>query len=151
MSQSDNWPSDDDDTSDSQSCHILPSDSDDSPLTAPVSKSRLRPAGKAPAHVPPAAEDLDTSDEEEPESTIPYNVEWKLSINHRKRAGQSELDIVESPQKFRLTGRQLCCPPLTVALPLSQGISKNLILIGHLSRNSSRNGMSYPVKARVEM
>jgi hypothetical protein len=99
MIKSDNWPSYYD-ASDSGSCHILTSDSDDSPLTAPVSKSRLRPAGKAPAHVPPAAEDLDTSDEEEPELTIPYNVEWKLSINNRRRAGQSELGIVEPPREF---------------------------------------------------
>ncbi|KAL7940320.1 hypothetical protein V8C42DRAFT_337846 [Trichoderma barbatum] len=85
MNQSDNWPSDDD-ISDSQGCHILTSDDDDSPLTAPVPKSRLRPAGKAPAHVPPIARDLDTSDEEAP--TIPYNVEWKLQRGSYCRSKQ---------------------------------------------------------------
>src|SRR6185312_9147803 len=40
----------------------------------------------------------DTSDEDDP--TISYNVEWKLSINKRRQAGQSELGISGSPRKF---------------------------------------------------
>ncbi|KAL7917023.1 hypothetical protein ACQKWADRAFT_307802 [Trichoderma austrokoningii] len=96
MSQSDNWPSDD--ASDSKSCHILTSDTDESPPTTSISKSHLRPAGKAPALVSSTAWNIDTSDEEEP--TNPYNAEWKLSINNRRRAGQSELGIEESPRKF---------------------------------------------------
>lgn len=71
-----NWPSDD--ASDSESCHILTSDSDESPPATPALRSRLTPAGKSPARVPYAGRDPDTSDEEEP--TMPYNVEWKLSI-----------------------------------------------------------------------
>ncbi|KAL7920858.1 hypothetical protein ACQKWADRAFT_297567, partial [Trichoderma austrokoningii] len=71
----DNWPSDD--ASDSKSCHILTSDSDESPPTTSISKSHLRPAGKAPALVSSTAWNIDT-----------------------RRAGQSELGIEESPRKF---------------------------------------------------
>jgi hypothetical protein len=34
------------------------------------------------------------------EPTIYYNVEWKLSVRNRGQAGESELDVVISPQKF---------------------------------------------------
>lgn len=55
-------------------------------------------AGKAPVSVPLAGWNPETSDEDEP--TIPYNVEWKLSINHRRRAGESEPGIDVSPRNF---------------------------------------------------
>jgi hypothetical protein len=48
--------------------------------------------------VPLAGWNPETSDEDEP--TIPYNVEWKLSINHRRRAGESEPGIDVSPRNF---------------------------------------------------
>lgn len=34
------------------------------------------------------------------EPTIRYNVEWKLLVKNRGQAGESELDVVISPQKF---------------------------------------------------
>jgi hypothetical protein len=57
-------------------------------------------AKKAPAHIPSAAQDLNTLDKEEPELMIPYNVERKLFINNRGLAGQLELGIVDLPRKF---------------------------------------------------
>lgn len=83
MSQSDIWPSDDD-ASDSQSCHILTSDDNESPPATLVSKSHLRPTGKAPVPMSSTTRGVETSDEE---PAMLYNVEWKLSINNRRRAG----------------------------------------------------------------
>ncbi|KAL7917744.1 hypothetical protein ACQKWADRAFT_324403 [Trichoderma austrokoningii] len=121
MSQSDNWPGDD--ASESESCLILTSDSDESPPVTSVSKSRRRPAGKAPVPVSSTARHVDTSDEE---PTIPYNVEWKLSINNWRRAGQSELGIklaketVKKPcqaneTKFVLSTTHRNTPPITMS------------------------------------
>lgn len=95
MSQSDNWHSDD--ASDSQSLHSSSSHSEESQPATPVAGGRLRPAGKSLACVP-ADWNADTSDEDNP--TISYNVEWKLSINKRRQAGQSELGISGSPRRF---------------------------------------------------
>lgn len=86
MSDCDHWPSDADD------CH---SESDVSQAGPAPPRSGLRPAGKAPVTL---LYDCDTSDDDEP--TNPYNVEWKLSVNRRRRAGESETSIIVSPRKF---------------------------------------------------
>lgn len=59
------------------------SGTDESQNASPALRSGLRPADKAPVCL---AASCETSDEDEP--TIPYNVEWKLFINHRQRAGE---------------------------------------------------------------
>ncbi|PTB40418.1 hypothetical protein M441DRAFT_48259 [Trichoderma asperellum CBS 433.97] len=89
MSQSYNWPNDDE--TDSQSPNSPSSSEESQPATTAV-RSRLRPAGKHPASLPSADQVSDTSDEED--RTISYNIQWKLSINHRKRGGCSELGVV---------------------------------------------------------
>jgi len=71
------------------------SETDEFQNASPPPRSGLRPAGKAPVRL---ASSFETSDEDEP--TIPYNVEWKLSINRRRRAGESETGITESPRSF---------------------------------------------------
>ena len=95
MSQSDIWLSDD--ASDSQSHHPT-SDSEDSQPATQVRRGGLRPAGKTLASVPPGG--LASSDEDEDEPTKPYNIDCKLSINKRRRAGESEPGIVTSLRKF---------------------------------------------------
>ena len=58
----------------------------------------LRPAGSVPNFVPFAHWNPERS--YEGATTSRYNVEWKLFVKNRERAGQSELDIVISPKEF---------------------------------------------------
>lgn len=68
---------------------------DESYNASPAPRSGLRPAWKAPVRLTQASW---TSDEDEDELPIPYNVEWKLSINRRRRAGELETGIEMSPR-----------------------------------------------------
>ncbi|PTB40395.1 hypothetical protein M441DRAFT_59149 [Trichoderma asperellum CBS 433.97] len=63
MSQSYNWPNDDE--TDSQSPYSPSSHSKESQSATPAVRSRLRPAGKHPASLPSADRVSDTSDEED--------------------------------------------------------------------------------------
>lgn len=96
MSQSDNCLNDEDTNSQS---HPSPSShSEDSETAIPAPRSRLRPAGKRPALNSSANLASDTSDEEDP--TIPYNVQWKLSIKNRKQVARTELNIKKPIRVF---------------------------------------------------
>ncbi|KID82006.1 hypothetical protein MGU_10660 [Metarhizium guizhouense ARSEF 977] len=96
MSESENWPNDDE--TDSQSPHSPSSHSEESQPATPAPRSRLRPAGKQPASLPYAERVSETSDEDD--LTIPYNIQWKLSINRRRRGGCSELGVVTPVRIF---------------------------------------------------
>uniref|UniRef100_A0A8H7K5G2 Uncharacterized protein n=1 Tax=Bionectria ochroleuca TaxID=29856 RepID=A0A8H7K5G2_BIOOC len=87
------WSSDD--ASDSRNSDYLCSNDDDH--TAALPRSRLRPAGSALGFVSYADWEPGRSYDSEP--TIHYNVEWGLSVRNRGQAGESELDVVISPQK----------------------------------------------------
>lgn len=96
MSQSDNWPNDED--TNSQSPQSLTSQSEEDGPATPAPRSRLRPAGKRPVSLPSANLVSDTSDEED--LTTPYNVQWKLSFKNRKKVARSELGIAISVRVF---------------------------------------------------
>lgn len=70
-----------------------------SEASQPATQTPRRPAGKSLATLTPAGRTLETSSDED-EPSKPYNVEWKLSINTRRQAGESEPGIVVSPQSF---------------------------------------------------
>ena len=83
--------------SDSQGCDSLSSCDEQSQPLPEASGRQLRPAGKSISRMPPEW-NADTSDDDN--RAIEYNVEWKLSINKRRQAGQSELGVSQSPRRF---------------------------------------------------
>ncbi|PQK18122.1 hypothetical protein BB8028_0012g00190 [Beauveria bassiana] len=86
-----------DDVTDAQDSDSSVSDNDSQSATYPQ-HGGLRPAGGLPAFVPFAAWKPARSYQNT--QTLRYNVEWKLFVKNRERAGQSELDIVLSPREF---------------------------------------------------
>ncbi|KAM3477535.1 hypothetical protein MY8738_006398 [Beauveria namnaoensis] len=86
-----------DDVTDAQNSDSSVSDNDSQSATYPQ-HGGLRPAGGLPAFVPFAAWKPARSYQNT--QTLRYNVEWKLFVKNRERAGQSELDIVLSPREF---------------------------------------------------
>ncbi|TQW01753.1 hypothetical protein IF2G_10735 [Cordyceps javanica] len=86
-----------DDVTDAQNSDSSVSDNDSQSVTYPQ-HGGLRPAGGLPAFVPFAAWKPARSYQNT--QTLRYNVEWKLFVKNRERAGQSELDIVLSPREF---------------------------------------------------
>lgn len=87
-----------DDASDANVSDCFDSDSDESQNATFPQLGGLRPAGSAPGFVPFAAWRPERT--YDGAQTLRYNVEWKLFVKNRERAGQSELDIVLSPRRF---------------------------------------------------
>lgn len=87
-----------DDVTDAHNSDYPVSDSDESQNATYPQQGGLRPAGGLPAFVPFAA--WKPSRSYQNTQALCYNVEWKLFVKNRERAGQSELDIVLSPKEF---------------------------------------------------
>lgn len=99
-----------DDASDAHISDRSDSDSDESQHATFQQLGGLRPAGSAPSFVPFALWKPERS--YDGAQTLRYNVEWKLFVKNRERAGQSELDIVLSPKHF---WKHILQPKLTEA------------------------------------
>ena len=90
------WPSYD--GSQPQTPDLSSSEDEESQVTNFETRSHLRPAGSALAFVPYANWEPERSYDSQ--LVIHWNMEWKISVKNRERAGESELNIVISPRKF---------------------------------------------------
>ncbi|EHK19828.1 uncharacterized protein TRIVIDRAFT_68184 [Trichoderma virens Gv29-8] len=92
------WSSDD--ASESQPCDFADSEDEHSQQLTLTRRSQLRPAGNGLAFVPYADWRPGRSYNQQPAENIWYDVEWKLSVNNRRKTGESEPGIALSPRQF---------------------------------------------------
>lgn len=92
------WSSDD--ASQSQPCGFANSEDEHSQQPTLTRHSQLRPAGNGLAFVPYADWRPGRSYNQQPAENIWYDVEWKLSVNNRRKTGESEPGIALSPRQF---------------------------------------------------
>ncbi|PTB49516.1 hypothetical protein M431DRAFT_500287 [Trichoderma harzianum CBS 226.95] len=92
------WSSDD--ASQSQPCDFADSEDEHSQQPTLTRRSQLRPAGNGLAFVPYADWRPGRSYNQQPAENIWYDVEWKLSVNNRRKTGESEPGIALSPRQF---------------------------------------------------
>jgi hypothetical protein len=90
------WSSDDE----SQVCNDSNIDVDPARGSRLLQQSQRRPARKTLSFVPYADWDPDQSYDEIPPSCIHYIMEWKLTLNRRIIAKQTEDDLVVAPRDF---------------------------------------------------
>lgn len=86
------------DVTDAQLSDCSATDSDEFQNATFPRQGGLRPAGSLPGFVPFSVWKPERS--YQGSQALRYNVEWRLFVKNRERAGQSELDIVLSPKDF---------------------------------------------------
>ncbi|KAJ3499242.1 hypothetical protein NLG97_g489 [Lecanicillium saksenae] len=101
---------------------------EDSQLVVPGAGSRLRPAGSALKFLSYTAwrREPDLRYTDEPPEYICYTIDWKLSVNNRNKGGETEQNIVITPDKFwtHVLSAKLQTAVEDVRQPLTEGRTK---------------------------
>jgi hypothetical protein len=136
----------DDNATDAQVSDCLTSDSDESQNATFPQHGGLRPAGSLPTFVPVARWNPERS--YKGAHALRYNVEWKLFVKNRERAGQSELDIVLSPKDMWKHILQSKVIEETTGKPWKEGAA--LFILSVNDRRTKSIKKRYATQAKIE-
>ncbi|KAL7904183.1 hypothetical protein GGI35DRAFT_472568 [Trichoderma velutinum] len=136
----------DDNATDAQISDCSTSDSGESQNATFPQQGELRPAGSLPTFVPFARWNPERS--YRGGHTLRYNVEWKLFVKNRERAGQSELDIVLSPKDLWKHVLQPKVIEETSGKPWKEGAA--LFILSVNDRKTKSIKKRYATQAKIE-